>query len=216
MKSLKLVIKTGGSVIFDDKGPKINYVKALLPVLKDVKNKNQLIFCVGGGAFVKNYEKRCIELLPRNTVEQMDIQILRANVLFFSNLLGMKPLFTMEEVHPSTTGVISGIVPERSTDANAAACAAIIGADMFIKLTSVDGIYDKDPAKHKDAKMLKKIKFSELRKILKKENSDDYSLLDAIAQKTITENKIKTVVAGPEPQNILKIINGENVGTVIC
>lgn len=212
---MKLVVKIGGSVLFDDYGPKTDYIKRLLPVLKKIKKENQFILTIGGGVFVKNYEKRALNFLERRKVEESSIHILRANAVFFSHLLETKPLFSLGEIGKASEGVIGGIVPGRSTDANAAFCASVIGADLLVKLTNVDGVYDKDPKKFKSARLLEKIKFCDLQKVLKKDK-DDYSMLDATAQEIIVSNRIKTVIAnGYEPKNLMKILNNEKTGTSI-
>jgi uridylate kinase len=215
IRNMKLVIKIGGSVIFDEYGVKTDYVKRLLPVLTRINKENQLILAIGGGKFVKNYENRAMKFFEKKIVQESSIHILRANIVFFGNLLGTKPIFSLKDVKKNTRGVIGGVMPGRSTDANAAAAAAVIKSDLFIKITDVDGIYDKDPHLYGDAKIFKEIKFAALQRILKKEDKNDYAMLDETAQSIIVKNRIKTIIAGSEPSNILKIISGEKIGTVI-
>ena len=112
--------------------------------------------------------------------------------------------------------MLGGVAPGRSTDANAAFAAAAIKADVFIKLTNVDGVYDKDPNRFRDARLLQKITYADMRRVLKKENADDYLLLDAVAQRTITEHRIRTVIAnGTDPGILSDIIAGKAIGTLI-
>ena len=149
-------------------------------------------------------------------MEWIAIELLRVNVRFLSSLLNMKPLYRLEEISTKTTGVIGGIKPGRSTDANAAYCAAKIKADLFVKLTNVDGIYDKDPRKHKDARKLETLSFADLKKFSQSGKPGSYGILDRLAIETITKHKIKTVIMnGKDPKNILKLINGEKIGTLI-
>ncbi|MFC2143352.1 hypothetical protein ACFLQN_03055 [Candidatus Aenigmatarchaeota archaeon] len=213
---MKIVVKVGGSILFDDFGVKNCYAKKLIPILEQINKKNQFILSIGGGKFVKNYEKNAKKLLPFSKIQESSIKILQANAVLFSNLLNTKPIFNLNEVNKKTNGVISGICPGRSTDANAAICAEIIGADLFVKLTNIDGVYDKDPNVYKNARHIEKIKFSDLKRILKKKEKNDYKLLDAVAIDTITKNRIKTVIInGEDPMNLKKAISGERIGTVI-
>ncbi|MEM3449215.1 MAG: UMP kinase, partial [Nitrososphaerota archaeon] len=58
MNKMKIVIKIGGSLLFDDYGAIISRVKSFVNILKRIKKKHQLILVVGGGKFVRNYMKR--------------------------------------------------------------------------------------------------------------------------------------------------------------
>ncbi|MBI4162284.1 MAG: hypothetical protein HY513_01260 [Candidatus Aenigmarchaeota archaeon] len=217
---MKFVIKVGGSLVFPEGGADHNYLKRLIPVLSEINENHQLIIAIGGGKYLRNYMKNMHEdseiSISNMEREEIYIQLLHANVLLFSKLLKMKPIRKIEEVGAETSGIIGGIVPGRNTDANAAICAAKIKADLFIKITNVDGIYDKDPNKFNDARMMNIIMFSDL-KSNEKVAPVDYGVLDPISVETIKENKIKTVLMnGSEPENLLKIIEGEKIGTLIC
>lgn len=214
---MKLVIKIGGSLLFDDEGPILDYIKNLLPVLKKVKKENQLILVVGGGKFVRNYINRAKGLkISNKNLEWVAIEILKANVRLFSLLLNLKPIFNLEDINEKSEGVLGGICPGRSTDANAAIAAKMIKADILIKATNVDGIYDKDPNKFKNAKKIDEISFEDLRRFKKTGKPGAYGILDKLAVETIIKNKIKTfVINGKDPKNIIKVIEEENIGTKI-
>ena len=82
-----------------------------------------------------------------------------------------------------------------------------IDADIMLKATKVDGIYDSDPETNPDAKFIPEITYQEaLEKRLK--------VMDATALSLCMDNDIPLVVFKlDEPGNILKAINGEAVGT---
>ena len=214
---MKIVIKIGGSVAIGESGPNAKYFKKLIPVLKKVRKRNQLIVSIGGGRFVRNYyENVRIMGFSYDEMEWMGIDLVRANVRFLASLLALKPLFTLDEIKPGTSGVVGGITPGRSTDANAAIAAHKIRADIIIKLTDVDGVYDKDPKHHKDAKKLDSISFSDIMKYSTEGKPGDYGVFDKLALKTIKKNKIRTVIInGNQPGNILKLLKGQKMGTVI-
>jgi len=215
---MKIVLKIGGSISINENGPVEAYFRKLLPVIRQIKTRHRLILCIGGGKFIRKYYKSIEKLgLKKEEMEWIAIELLRVNVRFLSSLLNMKPLYRLEEISTKTTGVIGGIKPGRSTDANAAYCAAKIKADLFVKLTNVDGIYDKDPRKHKDARKLETLSFADLKKFSQSGKPGSYGILDRLAIETITKHKIKTVIMnGKDPKNILKAIKGERIGTIIA
>lgn len=99
--------------------------------------------------------------------------------------------------------------PFFTTDTAATLRAREIGADVILKATKVDGIYDKDPLKHKDAKMFKQLSYME---VLNK----DLKVMDATAISLCREGKIPIIVFNMfESGNIYKIIMGEDIGSVV-
>lgn len=97
--------------------------------------------------------------------------------------------------------------PFFSTDTGAVLRAAEINADIVLMAKNIDGIYDKDPAKHSDAKKYDKISYSE---ILDKK----LAAYDLTATAFCAANSIRTYAfALKDPANILRVIHGENIGT---
>ncbi|MEM7816807.1 MAG: UMP kinase [Candidatus Aenigmatarchaeota archaeon] len=214
---MRIVIKIGGSLLFDDYGPIVAIIKNFVNVLKGIKKRHQIILVVGGGKFVRNYMKGAKALkISNKNLEWIAIEILKSNVRLFSYLLDLKPIFDLNEINEKTEGVLGGICPGRSTDANATIAAKAMRADMLIKVTNVDGIYDKDPNRFKDARKIDRISFNELMKFSKRGKPGSYGILDNLAIETIVKNKIRTfVISGENPKNIIKVINGKNIGTEI-
>ncbi len=99
--------------------------------------------------------------------------------------------------------------PFFTTDTCAALRAAEIGADIIFKATNVDGVYDKDPNKFDDAVKFDVITHSEvLAKNLK--------VMDATAASLCRDNKLPILVFNlTDPQNIVKAVCGENIGTIV-
>ena len=214
---MKIVVKIGGSVSIGEKGPDFSYFSRLLPVLEGIKRKNQLIIVIGGGKLTRAYGKSIEKFgLARNEKEEIFIKLIEANVRFLSAMLKMKPIFSLDEIRPNTSGVIGGIVPGRSTDANGAIAAKRIGADVFIKMTNVDGIYTKDPKKSSSARKLDKITFAGMKKLAVKGSPNKYGVLDRTAVQALSSAKIKTIVLdGKEPKNILKTLKSSAISTLI-
>jgi uridylate kinase len=113
--------------------------------------------------------------------------------------------------------VAGGLHPGQSTNATSAQIAEKINASMFVNATDVDGIYNKDPNKYKNAKLFKKIKVRELRNMLAHESAmaGAYDLMDIVALKVIERSRLNTRVVRSDPDIIKRVIEGANVGTMI-
>jgi uridylate kinase len=99
--------------------------------------------------------------------------------------------------------------PFFTTDTAASLRAAEIGAEVILKATKVDGIYDRDPVKHPDA-----VKFQHLTylDVLTKE----LKVMDATAISLCKENSIPLIVFDlATPGNIERAVRGEPIGTVV-
>jgi len=99
--------------------------------------------------------------------------------------------------------------PFFSTDTAAALRAVEIGAQALLKATKVEGIYDRDPARHESATFLKKISYD--RFLL-----DRIGVMDQTAVTLCRENKLPIrVFKLTVPGNILRVCLGEPIGTVV-
>jgi uridylate kinase len=99
--------------------------------------------------------------------------------------------------------------PYFSTDTAAALRANEIGAEVVLKATKVDGIYDKDPKKHADAKRYDQVSYTTaLEKQLK--------VMDASAFALCMDNKMPIVVFDFfKPHNLRNVVLGKKVGTQV-
>ncbi len=100
--------------------------------------------------------------------------------------------------------------PYFSTDTTAALRASEIRADVILKATKVDGIYDSDPKKNPAAKRFDRITFSDaLTKRLQ--------VMDSTAFSLCMDNKIPIVVFDMNtPSNFRDVVLGKNVGTTVA
>jgi uridylate kinase len=99
--------------------------------------------------------------------------------------------------------------PYFSTDTAAALRANEIGADMLMKATKVDGIYDKDPKKHDDAVKYDHVPYVDaLRERLE--------VMDSTAFSLCMENQLPILVFSMrEPGSIHRAVMGEEIGTLV-
>ena len=99
--------------------------------------------------------------------------------------------------------------PYFSTDTAAALRANEIGAEVVLKATKVDGIYDSDPKKNPNAKRYAQITYSEaLQKQLK--------VMDSTAFSLCMDNKMPIIVFDFfRPHNLRRVVMGEKLGTLV-
>ncbi|HEX2985984.1 MAG TPA: UMP kinase [Caproiciproducens sp.] len=99
--------------------------------------------------------------------------------------------------------------PFFSTDTAAALRAAEIDADIILKATMVDGVYDCDPKKYENAVKFDSLSFMD---VLNK----NLQVMDSTAASLCKDNKIPILVFSiNEPENIKKAICGESIGTIV-
>lgn len=99
--------------------------------------------------------------------------------------------------------------PFFSTDTAASLRAAEIEADIFLKATLVDGVYDKDPHKYDDAKKYSTLTFSQVL-------SEELAVMDSTAATMCRDNNMKMLVFDlSRPDNIYDAVMGKEVGTIV-
>jgi len=98
--------------------------------------------------------------------------------------------------------------PYFSTDTAAALRAMEIRAAALFKATKVDGVYDRDPAQHVDAKLLERVSYDRFL-------SDHLAVMDSTAVALCRENGLPIRVFKMERDNIRRVCLGEPVGTTV-
>ena len=99
--------------------------------------------------------------------------------------------------------------PFFSTDTCAALRASELDADILIKATKVDGVYDNDPVKNPDAKLFDKLTYQD---VLNK----NLRVMDHAAVSLCSDSKIPVIVLNIfQKGNITKALFGEKIGTII-
>lgn len=99
--------------------------------------------------------------------------------------------------------------PFFTTDSAASLRAIEINAEVILKGTRVDGIYDKDPEKNEDAKKYENISFDKV-------YEDGLNVMDMTAFTLCKENKLPIIVFNMNKKsNLYRIVKGENLGTIV-
>ncbi|MBE9528663.1 MAG: UMP kinase [Proteobacteria bacterium] len=100
--------------------------------------------------------------------------------------------------------------PYFTTDTAASLRAMEINADIIIKGTKVDGIYDSDPVTSPDAKLYDRLKYIDVLK-------DGLQVMDTTAISLCMDNSLPIVVFNiKEAGNLLRVVKGEEIGTLVC
>lgn len=99
--------------------------------------------------------------------------------------------------------------PYFSTDTTAALRAAEISAEVILLAKKVDGVYDSDPSLNPDAKRFDSLTYLDVL-------NRGLGVMDSTATSLCMDNDIPILVFGlDEPENIVKVVCGENIGTIV-
>lgn len=99
--------------------------------------------------------------------------------------------------------------PYFTTDTTASLRAMEIGAEVILKATKVEGVYDRDPMKYKEAKMYGELTYIE---VLNK----DLKVMDSTAISLCMDNQLPIIVFNiMEKGNIKRVLCGEGIGTLV-
>jgi uridylate kinase len=99
--------------------------------------------------------------------------------------------------------------PFFTTDTAASLRAMEIGAEIVMKATKVDGVYDKDPNKHKDARLFKQLSYLDVL-------NRNLEVMDSTAISLCRDNSLPILVFNmTKPGNIRRVVLGERLGTLV-
>lgn len=223
---MRLVLRIGGSVVASPINPAL--INEYVNLLKDLKRQgHEVAVVVGGGALARELIGIAKDLgLDEKPQDEVAISVSRIFAQLFEGKLGelscgRVPITVEEAVECLDKGkvmVMGGLKPGMTTDTVAALVAERIEADLFIKATDQEGIYDKDPKKHMDAVRLKRLSFDDLPRVFAEDRHKAglHQILDPEAVKILKNKRVRVVVVnGFKPENVLAAVKGEKVGTLI-
>ena len=204
-KKQAIVISLGGSLIAEEKINTLFLKEFRKTIKKHLFDKKFIIVC-GGGTTARKY----IHSLKENKSDErlqsfIGIACTRLNARFMSYFFG----FEQKKGIPYTTRTLrkylkeKGIVfcgaleykPEQTSDSTAAEIARKYKTSL-INITNVNGLYNKDPTKNPDAKLIKKISWKEFNKKAKEIEfkPGQNFVLDQTASEIILKNSIPTYI----------------------
>ncbi|MFX1450169.1 MAG: UMP kinase [Promethearchaeota archaeon] len=225
---MRIVIKLGGSLIQDENGNiRIKYIKNLVKILRNIKKDHEIAIVVGGGKSARSYITAARELGASEAFsDEIGIEIAKIHARILISALGElaypKTFDSLSEaVSAFESGkiiILGGLQPGQSTNAVASLLAERLNVNLLINATDVLGVYTADPKQDPSAKKIDVLNISDFEKMvnLKKAKAGEYSLFDYVAFLIVKRSKLPIFfISGEEPNNILKIINGEKIGTKI-
>jgi uridylate kinase len=223
---MRLVIRIGGSVVASPINTDL--MAKYADLIKQIKNEgHEIAVVLGGGALAREFIGIAKNLgLEMTAQDEVAISCSRLFAQLFLKKLGeaacSKVATTLDEAAACLAEgkivVIGGLKPGITTDTVAALVAERIGAELLVKGTDQDGVYDKDPRKHIDAIKLDHLFLEDLSKVFEQSEhkAGIHQIIDPKAIEVLKRNRLKLVVVnGYNPENILLAIRGENVGTTI-
>ena len=229
----RVLLKLSGEALGDEHGVGIRpaAVHHMAAQIREVRELGvQVVVVVGGGNIFRGLSgsERGIE---RATGDYMGMLATIINALALQDALEKIGVATRVQSAISMAQVAEGFIRRRavrhlekgrvvifgggtgnpyfSTDTAAALRANEIGADVVLKATKVDGIYDSDPKKNPKAKRYARIRYVEaLQKQLK--------VMDSTAFSLCMDNKMPIIVFDLfRPHNLKRVVMGEPVGTLV-
>lgn len=223
---MRLVLRIGGSVIASPINTVlINKYATMLKNLK--KQGHEVVTVVGGGALARELIKVAKDLsLSEKAQDEVAISVSRIFAqLFLEKLEGIgcetTPLTVEDAAKYLRKGkivVMGGLKPGMTTDTVAALLAEKLKANVLIKATDQEGVYNKDPKKYPDAEKLDHTSFEDLSAVFieTKHKAGIRQIIDPEAVKMLKHKRVKMIVVnGFKPENVLAAVRGKRVGTVI-
>lgn len=226
---MRVVLKIGHA-LFKENSIDLDKMRETSGAILQLHSKgHKVIVVAGGGALSRSYIEAARQLgADLATCDEIGIWVTRLNALLLSIALGdssnrsiigsFEDLEKQLSVSEGKILVAGGFTPAQSTDAVAALIAERIKADLLVKTTDVDGVYDSDPEKNPNAKMLGEVSIGRLKEILigGELKPGKYKLLDMVSLSILERSKIPTVIVnGSKPENIVKAVSGGKVGSRI-
>ena len=223
---MRIVLRIGGSVVASPLNPDL--ISQYADLLKDLKKHgHEITVVVGGGVLARDFIKAAKNLgLDEKAQDDIAISVSRIFAQFFLKKLGKLsceniPLTVEETVKCLREGkiaVMGGLKPGMTTDTVAALIAEQANADLLIKATDQEGIYDKDPRKYADAVKFDRLSFEDLSRVFAedKHKAGIHQIIDPEAVKILKRKKVRVVVVnGFKPENVLAVVEGKRIGTMI-
>ncbi|MFH1450499.1 MAG: UMP kinase [archaeon] len=221
---MKAVLKFGGSIFMPKEGADIDFIRELTSFLVTKIQEHEFAIVVGAGKFSRECGALGREFThDEDRLDMIGIMGARLNASILIAALGdhacpeiprSEEEFTLlSKKYPGKIVIAGGFRPRQRTDAVAVEIAKEWGANLVIKGTNVDYVYDKDPSEFKDAKPLKNIDYKKLQELGDGEHTtaNAPTIMDAEAAKILIEEKIKiAIVNGKNLSNISKILSGES------
>lgn len=217
------VVSLGGSIVA--RAVENRNVQAYVDAFGTLADQAETLIIVTGAGDLKRYidavdgqgvpeaRKDMIGVAATRLHATMLAAALDANVAIPRDLESVAELTRTHDVV-----VLGGLLAGQSTDAVAAECAELIEADRLVLATTVDGVYDEDPAENPGATRFDRLDYGELLDLVVHGTSaaGSYALMDVTAAKLVQRSHLETVVLdGRDPAVLARALGSDHGGTVI-
>jgi len=216
------VLKLGGSIVAPN-GLDSEHLGGLAAAINAARQP--LAVVVGSGAISRDYSAAMRSLgASEFDADCAGIMISRANAIALAALLErgiyVESYAQAKAALPEKTPVMGGVLPLLTTTSVAALLAECVRARRLVIATNVDGIYDKDPRKHADARRYGAIGAAQLVAMAAERDcrsATENFVVDLLAAKTIARSKIPaTVLDGKDLKNLSLALAGRKCnGTLV-
>jgi uridylate kinase len=223
---MRIVLRIGGSVVASPINPVL--ILEYADLLRELKaQKHELAVVVGGGNLARQLIAVAKDIgLDEPAQDEIAISISRVFAQLLIKKLGTlsceKVPLTMDDaaecLSKGKVAIMGGLKPGMTTDTVAAMVAETVKADLLLKATDQEGVYDKDPKNHPDAVKLDHLSFEDLARVFSqsKHTAGIHQVLDPEAVKILKRHHVRVVVVnGFKIENVLTAIKGKPVGTLI-
>jgi len=218
-----VVISLGGSIVYG-KNIDFNYISSFRKFLEEESKNRKIFLVVGGGKIARDYISTASKLgMNEFLQDRIGIMASRINAsLFLGDYSYPKVAESVEEaviasgIYPVV--LMGGTEPGHTTDAVSLLIAERIGEKRVINMTSVGGVYNKDPKKYKDAELIRRMSYKDAQEMfLNRDMNAGLNLpFDLISIKIAERSRIEICIIGKNIEDLKRaIINGECQGTVI-
>ncbi len=210
---MAVVISLGGSFLFD----KINETHL---VFKEIKKLNEkFVVITGGGPIAREYIDFGKSFhLKEKDLHEVGIKCTHINALIMSKAFNVN--YTDEDPRKikikGRITVTGGYLPGWTTDTCSAYAAVSTHSNVIFNLSKEKGVYDRDPRKFSDVKLLKKIGFERLYSLTKGKRVPGMNFIfDPLAAKICKQKGIEVVVTSDLKDIERYLKNKEIEGTII-
>ena len=227
MKKKVIVLNLGGSLIIPDE-INFNFLQKFKKVILRNSKKYKFIIVCGGGSIARKYIGALRKAGLNEEFQNFSgISATRMNARFMNYLFGISP----EVGIPDTTETLKRYIkkkdiifcgaleykPRQTTDSTAAELARHFRT-IFVTLTNVAGLYNKNPLEHKDAKLILRISWKEFCRMANKNKYEpgQHFVLDQTAAEIIMKARIPTYILGKDLKQLEAVLRDKNFkGTLI-
>ena len=223
---MRIVLRIGGSVVASPVRSEL--IGEYSDMMRTLSAKgHQVAVVVGGGALAREFISVANTLgLKQRAQDEIAISVSKIYAQLFLKKIGNKGcgnvLSTIEEavecVEAGKVAIMGGLKPGMTTDAVAALLAQSLKADLLVKATNQEGIFDKDPEKHADAVKLNHLRYEDLTRVCAEDRhkAGIHQILDPVAISILEQAKVRVIVVnGFKPRNVLMAVEGKSVGTLV-